>query len=221
MANSDRMKRYLLGLLLSISVQAKTIHIAVIDSGLPLDHSNLKLCPKGAYDLTNTNIYDTIPHGKIIFNILAEKLKDVDYCVYSIKVYTNRHDVKITTYLKALSLVYLLPEKIDIVNYSSSGTEKPILPWNSIGLEEVLINGLVANGVKFVVAAGNGNKDLDKECNYWPACYENVIPVGNGYNANRKLKTSNYGSMIKHWYPSVFGSSMSAAEYTAELAKKK
>jgi hypothetical protein len=65
-----------------------------------------------------------------------------------------------------------------------------------------------------VVAAGNENQDIDKDCNQYPSCYDNrIVTVGNllpdGYypspaggdvlKQHERNPLSNYGNYVKHW----------------------
>lgn len=219
------MKKFLilLSLLISCNSNARQIKIAIIDTGLPTFKTDAKLCPKGAYDLTDTDMVDRISHGTNIIGIISENLNksNVDYCIYDIKIYDKASsDTPFLTHLIAYLYVYYLD--VDIVNYSSSGSvESPP--------EDVLIKGLIDRGVKFVAAAGNDNKDLDKQCSVWPACIPGVISVGNLNLDGHRHKTSNYGKIVKKWhlgsnvcYNHVCetGTSQSTAFETVEQAKK-
>ena len=201
--------------------EARTIRIGVVDSGMPEFETNLKMCDYGKYDLTHTNIYDKIGHGSNILGIISNGLSDVDYCVVVIKIYDeSSSDTEFITHLMAYIYIYYL--HIDVVNYSSVGLEESVA-------ETVLIKGLMDHGVTFVAAAGNNNKDLDKNCNAYPACIPGVISVGN-LNANgSRHRTSNYGKIVKAWHNGtnicmnkvcMTGSSMSTAFETVEQVKK-
>lgn len=208
----------LLSLFLS-TAEAKQIHIGIIDSGIPRFSTNLKVCPNGLYDLTHTDIYDKIEHGSNINGIISDKLKNIDYCSYVIKIYDNGSEGTLTLTLRALMLLYHLD--VDIVNYSSTGSE-------SSEFERMLIEGLInIKHVKFVTAAGNEHRDLDKKCGNFPACYRGVISVGNLNSDGSIASTSNYGKRITVWKHGMWirangitmsGTSQATAQETGDLA---
>lgn len=188
--------KYLLSLLFLFSVtsQARQIKIVVIDSGMPSFKTDAKICPNGLYDLTHTDMKDRLQHGTNILGIIADGLNDakVDYCIYDIKIYDD-FSMETPFIVHLMSYIYVYYLNADIVNYSSSG------PTDDEA-EKVLIKGLIDHGVKFVAAAGNDSKDLDKVCTAWPACIPGVISVGNLVSTNHRHKTSNYGKIVKAWH---------------------
>ncbi len=220
------MKKFLilLSLLISCNSNAKQIRIAIIDSGIPSFKTNAKFCDKGLYDLTDTDMKDKIGHGSNVLGIISENLNKagIDYCIYDIKIYDKSSaDTPFLTHLLAYIYVYYL-NGVDIVNYSSSGiSEAPA--------ETALVKGLVGLGIKFVVAAGNDSRDLDKSCNAYPACVSGVISVGNLNKNGSRNKNSNYGKIINKWqigteicYNKICmsGTSQATAFETVEQAKK-
>lgn len=158
---------------------AKTIKVAVIDTGLD-KLKGVKLCPNGNIDLTETNTHsERGQHGNNIVHIISDNLDNVDYCIYSIKVITNNETLK-SKFNQGIALA--IEKNVDIINYSAGGPESEI--W-----EEAIVYLAVKKGIKFIVAAGNNGHDLDKKCDFFPACYKfpGMTIVGN------KHKSSNYG----------------------------
>jgi hypothetical protein len=208
--------------LFSFTVNAKTIRVGVVDSGMPNFDTNLKVCPNGVYDLTHTDVYDKIGHSTNILGIISNGLKDIDYCAVVIKVYDeNSADTTFITHLIAYLYLYYL--HVDVVNYSSVGAE------DEGKAEEVLIKGMISRGVKFVAAAGNHNVDLDKNCSAFPACIPGVISVGNLKSDGARHSSSNYGKIVKVWQIGVnvcannicyTGTSQATAKQTIEEVKK-
>lgn len=201
--------------------RAKQIHIAILDTGISPISNNLKICPNGLIDLTGKGMIDKIGHGRVINEIIADRLKKVNYCSYVIKIYGNtKEDSAFLNY--EIALLMLTHMDIDIVNYSSSGFETSYA-------EQGLIYTLVQEqGIKFVTAAGNNTTELSFEkCKVYPACFTKTIPVGNGFNEQLREKSSNYGNRIQIWRYgnnitadglTLSGSSLSAAIYSADLA---
>lgn len=220
------MKKFLilLSLLISFNSNAKQIRIVIIDSGIPSFKTDAKFCEKGLYDLTDTDIKDRIGHGSNILGIISEGLNkaDIDYCIYYIKIYNEKSsDTPFLTHLLSYIYVYYL-NGVDIVNYSSSGSTE-VLP------EDALIKGLIGKGIKFIAAAGNENRDLDKACNAWPACIPGVISVGNLNKNGSRHNNSNYGKIVSKWNIGtgvcannicMTGTSQATAIETIEQAKR-
>jgi hypothetical protein len=105
--------------------------------------------------------------------------------------------------------------KVDIVNYSSSG-------FSSNAAEAQLLHLLYNKGIKVVVAAGNESRDLDENCNVFPACYyPYVIPVGNIGNGSNHgkivtvVRNGNHQCYNDHCFS---GTSQATALYSSELA---
>jgi Subtilase family len=179
-------------LLLSLACSARTIHIAVPDTGYTVGTvPDLKVCPKGLIDLTGSGIQDDVGHGTNILHIIASELKDVDYCVYIYKIYSSKMNSPLYCSLLAYLYISYLPS-VDIVNYSSSGLD-------GVFTEHMLINMLLKKHIIFVAAAGNNAYNLDLECNTYPACYEGVTSVGSLDILGKKSVFSNYGKIVKAW----------------------
>lgn len=185
--------KYLFLLLLSLSAFAKDpIRVVVLDSGLDLKDERFQgvLCKDGHKDFTGTGIKDTNGHGTHIASIIMEYAKDADYCLVIVKYYDETKHNNTETYLDAVA--YLDGENIQVVNISGGGPK--ILLREHLFIAE-------NTKTKFFVAAGNDNKDLDKTCSYYPACYKklkNKTVVGSKCNTF-KSKFSNYGTIINSW----------------------
>jgi len=122
------------------------------------------------------------------------------------------------------AMFYVASLKVDVVNISAGGA-------NFNPLEYAAVKRILESGAKLVVAAGNERDNLDKNCNFYPACYfPEIIVVGNGAWRRNKFKIySNYGSQIDQWEDGMFhvaygifgsGSSMSAAVASGKLLLK-
>ncbi len=193
---------------------ARTLRIAVIDSGLT-EVKGVKLCKEGIIDLTRTNTKsEYYKHGDNITHIISDALGDLDYCIVHIKAFsehTNYYFASADAFSFALNL------NVDIINYSAGGLlySKLEAKWISLALKK---------GIKVIVAAGNERIDLDKKCNYYPACIQGVALVGNIDNVY-----SNYGKRVTAWRngnnikaggTTLSGTSQACALYTRDLALK-
>lgn len=209
-------------MLLSCVSFANTIRIAVIDTGINLKKiPNVSICKDGLIDFTGEGISDPIGHGTNITAIISEQLKDIDHCFYILKVYNKKVEyTKKAQFGAFLKTILLNP---DFVNYSSSG-------YTVDEVERLLINRIMASGIKFVTAAGNLNKNLDLDCSAYPACYGGMIVAGNLDTNGYKASSSNYGKIVNCWKVGtninaggikLSGTSQSTAFCTASFAKEK
>lgn len=174
---------------LLLSANAQPIRIAVIDTGFNMLLDNVKICSWGNIDLTGKGFDSVDGHGNNITSIITQDLKDVDYCIHIIKFYHD--DNSIFTLDKALNYAYSIHP--DIVNISAGGPGK-------IKGELSAVQGLLNNHTIIVAAAGNDNQNLDENCYYYPACYDNrILTVGSTDNNNKKSSFSNYGKYVKIW----------------------
>ena len=175
-------KIFLFLLLFPCLVNAKTLKIVIIDSGLD-NLTGVKLCGLDAnMDFTSTGTKSEFNgHGNNITHIITDGLESYDYCIYHIKVFTAAHNTVGDT--RAFAEAILLGA--DIINYSAGGADSNIY-------EEAIISLAAAKGIKIFVAAGNEGHNLNSSCDYFPACYntKGLVIVGN------KHKTSNYGDKV-------------------------
>jgi major intracellular serine protease len=120
-----------------------------------------------------------------------------------------------------------IKEKVDVINYSSSGPVPD--PKEFQALKRV-----IKAGIKFVVAAGNNGLNLKLTPNY-PASYKipGIIVVGNLNDDGSVARTSNYGLNYMVWekgqdvystlpnglYGPMSGTSMSAAKRSNRILK--
>lgn len=175
--------------------QSKTLKIAVIDTGLNNTY-NIPLCKEGHKDFTNTDLRDNHGHGTNISYLINEYAgKGVDYCQIILKVYDYKSSAMVKNSIQAFE--YLTNIDVDIINYSGGGR-------GADAIERAFIKRLLLQGKVLVVAAGNDGNNLNRDCNYYPACYDdNIIVVGNGSSQKQKEPTSNWGSVVDVWIDGV------------------
>ena len=170
--------------------QDKQIVVAVIDTGIR-DESLPYLC-KDRVDFSGKGIYDTWSHGTNVAGLIERGANGADYCQMIIKFTDPLQDKSISALNNIrLSFRYAIDHKVDIINYSGGG-ESPD------DEEKKLVIEALDAGITLVVAAGNEHSNLNKKCDYYPACYDKrIIVVGNlGVNGKR-AKTSNYEKSYK------------------------
>ena len=220
--------KYLLSIILLFPIfcSAKQIRIAVIDSGYNISNHHLKLCDDGHKDFTSTGYNDTYKHGDNIAHIIADRLKDLDYCIIILKVFDKKTKEEQAGMYSILAFNYARTLNVDIVNYSASGIMYSFIECRAV---DYLIN----SGARFIAAAGNNKNDLDKECSSYPACCTyKVTSVGNMNNTENQCgrhRLSNYGQRITAWEQgtevfangsTLSGTSQAAAIHTAKIARE-
>lgn len=209
-------------LLFPLFTTAKTVRIAVIDSGYYTMRSDFKICDNKPYDFTNTSMEDFVRHGQNVTHIISDNLKDIDYCIIPMKVFAFKGSLTSARNI-VNALQTLLTLDVDIINMSLTGDDP-------IEQEKEAILRLLSKGVTIVVAAGNDNKNLDLKCDIFPACYsKEIITVGNWEKTNSKAETSNYGNYVRFWAIGTeieagglvrSGTSMSTAIISAKIARQ-
>lgn len=183
------------------------IKIAVIDTGIDVNHKDLKdniwfnkkeikdgidndgngfVDDVNGWNFAeeNNDLTDDIGHGTHVSGIIVKNFPDAK--IIPIKYYSKKNNTfSFENSLKALD--YAISLNVDIINYSSCGrgySEK----------EFKLLKKAKDNGIIVVVASGNKGTDNDKEAMY-PSSYNlsNLISVSS-VTKNRSLsKTSNFG----------------------------
>jgi subtilisin family serine protease len=181
--------------------------IAIIDSGYDPTRATAPLvtCKTGHYDyFTKTaNLAFQGEHGTRVASIVANKLKEVDYCVVVYQVSTipnaplpmNSNDLA-----DAINLA--IAEQVDAINISAGGV------GTQSSIERAALVTAANLGISVFVAAGNNSQNLDKDCNYYPACYKikGVIVVGaQDYDDPKQpANYSNYGKIVDLWGPGYY-----------------
>lgn len=223
------MVKYFILLLISISCSAKTIKVAIIDTGIDTTNKTFKLCKTGSKDFTNSlyGYRDFNGHGTHIASIIKEYAGKSDYCFIILKYYADNALPEEDVNRSNKALKYALSKKVDIINYSGGGE----LP----NKEE--FNLLKKNKKTIVVAAlGNNGHNLDNYCEYYPACYNfpNIIRVGNMTKEQKRYSQSNSYSKADYFavgvdvkaialnnqYYYMSGTSQSTAKVTGSLIKR-
>lgn len=158
----------------SLAKTAKTLTIAVIDTGI--DSNNPKLCKFGHKSFLPNSpnaLVDTNGHGTHIAGLIAKHAGDNNYCLVAIKYYGDVNTGRQNLANMRSALRYAINIKADYINISGGGPEFD-------EQEFLLIREALKKKITIVVAAGNERSDLDASCNYFPACYDKrIVMVGN------------------------------------------
>ncbi|MCK5605111.1 S8 family serine peptidase [Candidatus Pacearchaeota archaeon] len=187
-------------LLLPCLLNAKTIKVAVIDTGFDMKYEKeVKLCKSGhksfvpnrkkikALNKFDVNLHDEHSHGTHIAGLIAKNNSKLDYCLIIIKYHDINNENNLENTRK--SIKWAISQKVDIINYSSAGGDSSVE-------ERKIVSKSLDAGIIFVVAAGNKSMDLDVEKIY-PASYdERLIVVGNKTKDGNRAPSSNYGEIV-------------------------
>lgn len=206
---------------------ARTLKILEVDTGVDLSHKELKMhVNKNEWeklDYIDINSHGTHVAGIILKGTCSEI--QLISCKYYIPLNpSDSLENSINCFKRALK------ENIDIINYSSYGTEPSKDEFD-------ILKQLSDKGVLFITAAGNENKDLsDPRNTAYPAKYDlsNIIVVGNLNDDGIKAQTSNYGLKEMKWEKGMYvlsalpegksgymsGTSQAAAKFTNRLLLK-
>lgn len=170
------MKSLISILLLSSICHAKTIRVAVLDTGFDKSTSSAPLCP----DAKPFPDSSPIKHGTNVIDLIRQNAGNSNYCVLPIRVFNPDFDEK--TYLNTLKSLSGL--HIDILNLSMAG-------YTPIKNEEKYLKILLDQGVVIFAAAGNNKNHLGKTCHVYPACADKRITIIGDYDSD-----SGYGPRI-------------------------
>lgn len=177
----------MISLLLTLALaQAKPVKIVVIDTGINFKTTNIHMCDSGNADFTGHGFKDINGHGSNVSSIIENNAIGTNYCQVIVKYY---HDGTSFEFVDALK--YSIKLKPDIINISSGGP-------SANEIEKKLIIQALNKGITVVAAAGNNGMNLDKKCDYFPACYDKRIHVvGNLLSNGKRNPNSDYGKFVE------------------------
>jgi len=139
--------------------------IVLVDTGINLtEQLSPYICKDGHFGVYKP-LQDENGHGSAIASLMSKYINRDKTCIISYRWISgyegNESDLNVVLH----HLYKNYSKDIKIVNMSLGG------PSRNNREKNVILN-LISMGLKVVVAAGNENTDLDKTCNYFPACYE-------------------------------------------------
>lgn len=210
---------------ISIFAEEKRDRVVIMDTGIVPNEFNAQfLCKDGHMDFTGLGIEDANGHGTNIAGLIARGLDTTKQCITVVKYYHDTENMyngqDPDTVLKA-SWAYLLTLQSKWVNMSFTGQDYMIDEYRTI-------KRLLDRGTKVMIAAGNEAKNLNTDCDVYPACYpfksKNFYVVG-AYD----LSLSNFNGPVNllqpglnqrgHFGPLMSGSSQATANATAKIIK--
>ena len=179
----------------SIVKNKRNIIVAVIDTGIDIDHKELKgnlwVAKDGKsngwnFVDNNGDVSDNIGHGTHVAGIIRSSNANVKLMI--LKYYDSRSDSQKNAFENSLKAIrYAIDNKADIINYSGGGK-------GSSSQEFALLKEAESKGIIVVTAAGNGSSDIDTTP-YYPASYKlsNMISVAFLNGKGKLADESNYG----------------------------
>ena len=152
-------KKCILALLFYVGAHAKTIRVAIIDTGLT-NSKGLPMCDTGHKSFVSPTLTDTMGHGTNVAHLIHRYAKGADYCMIILKFYPTKSPMlsSIAAFKHILKL-----KNVDIINYSAGGKGGSVQEQN-------LLRKIIQSGITVVAAAGNGTKtQRARTSNYgWP-----------------------------------------------------
>ena len=159
------------------------VDVAVIDTGIDLDHPDLNVYTAGAKNCsTGKSADDGNGHGTHVAGTVGAKDDSTGVVgmapgarVWPVRVLDNRGSGSWSAVICGIDYVAANADRIEVANMSlgGTGTDRGNCGNGSDAMHAAICNA-VAKGVTFVVAAGNDAADA---ANFTPAAYDEVITV--------------------------------------------
>ena len=166
---------------LKISKSNKKVIVAVIDTGLDVEHQDVKANVWNSVEGESFGeSTDTVGHGTHVSGIISAVCDKVSIMA-----------LKYTDFASSLKAIrYAIDHGAEVINYSGGGK-------GASAEEYALFKEAEQKGIILVAAAGNDGEDLGKSP-YFPAAYglSNIISVAATDHDNNLIKESNYGAGV-------------------------
>jgi hypothetical protein len=195
----------------------KRLRIAVFDTGISDEQLTQDyMCKDVAAvpSISKFNIKDHNGHGTNIISIISENLDTSKYCItsYTVNAFDSLQD-----YL--LMLEKVKKHKPFLVNISWASTGAYISELNIF--KEMTNSGIIVN-----VSAGNNAKNLDENCDVYPACYKFHLNSNFYVIGSTNKRYTNTGNVVDTYidgddigFPKMTGTSQSTARFSRLLTK--
>ncbi|MEQ8764461.1 MAG: S8 family serine peptidase [Planctomycetota bacterium] len=183
------------------------VHVYIMDTGIRSTHSQFGgRVSSQFYDSFGGNGEDCHGHGTHVAGTVGSSTYGVakNVTLYKVRVLNCNGSGSYSGIIAGVDWVANNHNSPAVANMSLGGGASSSL--------DSAVNNAVADGVVFVVAAGNSNANA---CNYSPARATNAITVGSTTSSDARSSFSNWGSCVDLFAP---GSSILSTWYTSNTA---
>ncbi|MDD4778775.1 MAG: S8 family serine peptidase [Fermentimonas sp.] len=172
------------------------IVVAVIDSGIEMNHSDLinRIDSRGYNFISNNSkTYDINGHGTAVSGIIAAQTNNLtgmagvvgtlNVKIMPLQTADSAGDSYVSNVIRAID--YAIEQHVDVINLSMGSTKIS-------DIENAAIQRAIQKGIVVVASAGNDGNSVYE----YPASYENVISVGSISSDNNRSNFSNYNNKV-------------------------
>jgi len=162
-----------------------SVTVAVIDSGLQIDHPHfentvISINPAANLLTGKDDVVDDVGHGTHVAGIIAKNAPEATLYPYKI---VDKNGGRLSSVIKAVNLA--IEDEVEVINMSFGVMD------SSYALEN-MVEKAEEEGIIVVAAAGN----FGDSTGFYPAAYKETLAVGGVYENGRKMRTSNYGDWV-------------------------
>ena len=174
------------------------VKIAVLDTGIDIDHDDLGTVYSGWDYINNDNdANDDNGHGTHCAGIIAAQVNTFgvdgvapEAILYAVKVLDSKGSGSYSAIINGIQ--WAKTNKMDVISMSLSGT-------SASSLLEAACNEAKTSGIVIVAAAGNSGNTRTQ----YPAAYASVISVGATDSSDARASFSSYGNNLDLMAPGV------------------
>ncbi|MFC1984488.1 S8 family peptidase [Chloroflexota bacterium] len=185
------------------SYKGNGVKVAIIDTGVDLDHPDLSVAGDVTFVPGTSSGDDDNGHGTLVAGIVAALDNDIgvigvapEVSLYSVKVLNENGDGVMSVILSGIE--WAVDNNMHVINMSLGGSGG----WPS-SLQDALDSAYDA-GIVIVAGAGNGGDVSGEGNNIWsPARYEPVIAVGATDDQDNRHTSSSTGYALELVAPGV------------------
>ena len=179
------------------------VKVAIIDTGIDLDHPDLKVAGNVTFVSGTGNGDDDNGHGTLVAGIIAALDNSLGYVgvapqveLYAVKVLDKRGQGTLNSVVQGIR--WAIENDMQVINLSFGDVTEM-----SYAVEKAL-NDACNAGIIIVAGAGNAGNSEGKGNNVWyPARYESVIAVGAADKKDTRYMASSTGDALELIAPGV------------------
>jgi subtilisin family serine protease len=179
------------------------VKVAILDTGIDLDHPDLAVAGNVTFVSGTTNGDDDNGHGTLVAGIIGALDNDIgvigvapEASLYAVKVLDQNGNGLMSIILSGIE--WAVDNNMQVINMSFGSS----LSWPT-SVREALDNAYAA-GIVIVAGAGNGGSATGEGNNVWaPARYKPVIAVGATDELDERYEFSSTGYTLELMAPGV------------------